>query len=61
MVTSEARDSAHCVFPRHVSFDKHTFKLISVEVESAVCLRRNDAELLKQVATIVVGGEEGEE
>lgn len=57
--TSKACRSAHYARPGCVSFDERIFKLTTLAVESFGPLGRNDEELLKQVATRVVGGEGG--
>lgn len=57
--TSEAHKSANCAHSGHVSFDGHVFKLTTLTVESFWHLGCNGEELLEQVVTIVVGGEQG--
>lgn len=55
----EARKSAHHAHPGHVSFGEHTIKLNTLAVESFGRLGWNCEELLEQVTTSVVVGEEG--
>lgn len=57
--TSEAPKRAHYASPSHVSFGERIFKLTTLAVESFGRLGRNGEEILEQLATSVVRGEEG--
>ena len=59
--TSESRKDAHYARPEHVSFDQRSYKLCTFAVECFGCLGGMDCEFVNQLATHVVGGQDGGE
>ena len=59
--TSEVRKNAHYARPEHVSFDQRSYKLCTFAVECFGRLGGVACEFVDQLATHVVGGQDGGE
>ena len=57
--TSEARKDAHYARPGHVSFDQRSYNLCTFAVECCGRLGGMACEFVDQLATHVVGGQDG--